>query len=126
MPELHCMVRPLSTLTSDQLRALGSRIAVWRQSEAALGRTHEIEPSALRDLAAGELPQPFVMLIAQQRGAKIADVRRAFADQPNPSMINARLILITLRAEDLELEAAFDSLVAAIGPNSAKVIRRGG
>ena len=126
MPELHCMVRPLSTLTSDQLRALGSRVALWRQTEAALGRMHRIEPTALSDLAAGELPQPFVMLIAQQRGAKLSDVRRAFADQPNPSMINARLILVTIRGEDFELATAFDTLVAAIPPNSAKVIRRGG
>ena len=117
------MVRPLSTLTSGQLQTLGSRLALWRQSEAALGRTHRIEPSALRDLAAGELPQPFVMLIAQQRGAKLSDVRRALADQP---MLNARLILITIRAEDFELETAFDTLVAAIPPDSAKVIRGGG
>lgn len=125
MPELHCMVRPLSTLTSDQMRALGSRLALWRQTEVALGRAHEIEPSALRDLAAGELPQPFVMLIAQQRGAKLSDVRRSLADQPNQGMINARLILITIRAEEFELEMAFDTLVAAIPPNSAKVIRSG-
>ncbi len=123
MAELNCIVRPRNDLTSDQLRLLGERLSLWRRSEAAQGRRHKIEPSGLHDLAAGELPQPMALLIAEQRGAKLAEVRRAFADRPNAHMLSARLVLITIQAAAPELEPAFDALVAAIGPNAAGVHR---
>ncbi len=123
MGELNCIVRPRNDLISDQLRLLGERLSLWRRSEAAQGRSHKIETSGLRDLAAGELPQPMVLLIAQRRGAKLAEVRRAFADRPNAHMLNARLILITIKAAEPELEPAFDALVAAVGPDTAGVHR---
>ena len=123
MAELNCIVRPGNASTSDQLRLLGERLSLWRRSEAAQGRSHKIEASGLRDLAAGELPQPMVLLIAQHRGAKLAEIRRTFADRPNAHMLNARLILITIRAGEPELEPAFDALVAAIGPSAAGVHR---
>ena len=123
MGELNCIVRPRNGLTSDQLKALGQRLSLWRRSEAAQGRRHKIEPSGLHDLAAGELPQPMALLIAQQRGAKLAEVRRAFADRPNAHMLSARLVLITIQSDETDLEPAFEALLAAIGPDAAGVLR---
>ncbi len=123
MADLNCIVRPGNGLTSDQLKLLGERLSLWRRSEAAAGRRHKIETSALQDLAAGELPQPMALLIAQHRGAKLAEVRRAFADRPNAHMLNARLIMITIKAAEPEIEPAFDALLAAVGPSAAGVHR---